>query len=132
MLYLMLPVIVWSPQEQYPDYINNHFPKCEVPDSKLTPSGWTNGQSNENMPRLLHCVSTKVILVSRIYHCERNNHRVLAHHPDIIRSFAARNLLCLVPFHLWHITGFTLPLLEYITELLRQCLRLTEFVCFMT
>ena len=43
------------------------------------------------------------------------DHRVLAHHPTIINRFTG-NLRCLLPFHLWHRTGFTIPLLEYVTD----------------
>ena len=115
----MLPVIIWSPLEQYLDLISKECPKCKLeksPDSQLVPAGWTNGQSSENQPRLLHCVNSNVILISRIYHCP-NNHRVLAHHPDIIRSFTTTNLQCVVPFHLWHVTGFTIPLVDHVTDM---------------
>ena len=117
--YLMLPVIIWSPLEQYSGYINNQCPKCELdnlPVTCLVPFGWTNGHSSENQPRLLHCVHVNVLLVSRVYRCD-NDHHVLAHHPSIIKLFTAGNLRCLLPFHLWHRTGFTIPLLEYITDL---------------
>ena len=113
----MLPVIIWSPLEQYSNLISNECPKCENCVSRLSPSAWTNGQSTaENQPRLLHCVNFNVLLVSRIYCCE-NNHRVLGHHPGIIKQFNGR-LRCVVPFHLWHQTGFTVPLLEYVAN---QC-----------
>ena len=78
MTFLMLPVIIWSP-------------KCEINKSKLIPYGWTDGQSTESQPRLLHCVNCNVILVSRIYCCE-NNHRVLAHHPGINQIFVDNDL----------------------------------------
>ena len=84
--------------------------------TRLVPSGWTNGHSSENQPRLIHCVHVNIILVSRVYRCE-NDHRVLAHHPSLIKLFTAGHLRCLLPFYLWHRTGFTIPLLEYITDL---------------
>ena len=114
----MLPVIIWSPLEQYSGCITNQCPKCELdnlPVSRLSPAGWTNGFSSDNQPRLIHCVQGNVILVSRVYRCGKD-HRVLAYHPGIIRQFAG-NLRCLLPFHLWHKTGFTIPLLEYVTDL---------------
>ena len=86
------------------------------PVSQLVPYGWTNGVLNENQPRLIHCVNFNVILVSRIYRCS-NDHRVLAHNPGIIKSFSSGHLRCLLPFHLWHRTGFTIPLLEYVTDM---------------
>lgn len=116
--FLMLPVIIWSPLEQYQEYINSECPKCEldtvVTKSKLVPCGWTNSESIQ--PRLIHCVNNNVILVSRIYCCE-NNHRVLGHHPGIIRKFVEHDLKCVVPFHLWHVTGCTIPLVQYISDM---------------
>ena len=116
----MLPVLIWSPLEQYSNLISNYCPKCEDnsidPVSRLVPYGWTNGVSNENQPRLIHCVHFNVILVSRIYRCN-NGHRVLAHNPGIIKSFTTGHIRCLLPFHLWHRTGFTVPLLEYVTDM---------------
>ena len=42
---------------------------------------------------------------------------MLAHNPGIIKSFSSGHLRCLLPFHLWHRTGFTIPLLEYVTDM---------------
>ena len=111
----MLPVIVWSPIEQYAAFISSECPKCRMDglSSQLIPTDWTDGQYSDYQPRLLHCVNSNVILVSLVYHCP-NKHCVLAHHPDIIHCFTRVNLHCLVPFHLWHITGFTLTLVDYV------------------
>ena len=108
----MIPIIIWAPLEQHHLSIPNQCPKCDNTLSRLIPIGWTNGQSNDNQPRLLYCVNFNVILVSRIYQCD-NGHHVLAHHPGIIELFNGR-LRCLVPFQI----GFTVPLVEYITN---QC-----------
>ncbi len=111
----MLPVIIWSPLEQYAGLISSECPKCTVDGVScvITPTGWTDGCSSENQPRLLHCVNSNAILVSRIYQSP-NQHRVLAHHPAIIHHFTTSKLQCLVPFHLWHITGFTDTFMEYV------------------
>ena len=115
MHYLMLPVVVWSPIEQYAGLITNDCPKCRVNgvSARLAPADWTDGYCSNNLPRLIHCVNSNVIIVSRIYYCP-HQHQVLGHHPDIIHRFTASNLQCLVPFHLWHVTGFTCILVDYI------------------
>ena len=111
----MLPVIVWSPIEQYAGLISNDCPKCRVDgvSAHLAPADWTDGYCSNNQPRLIHCVNSNVIIVSRIYYCP-HQHRVLGHHPDIIHRFTASNLQCLVPFRLWHVTRFTCILVDYI------------------
>ena len=98
----------------------NTCPKCEGNGvcSSLSAIGWTDG-SNSNEPRLIYCINSNVLLVSRIYKCPCE-HRVLAHHPDILSRFKVQNLGCVVPFHLWHISGFTKSLMEYIDNLSHQ------------
>ena len=115
MQYLMLHLIVWSLLEQYAGLISSECTKCKMDSvtSQLVPISWTDGQCSENQPRLLHCVHSNVILVSRIYHCP-NQHRVFGHHPDVINLFTRTSLQCLVPFRLWHVTGFTLTLVDYV------------------
>ena len=114
----MLPVIVWSPTEQYAGLISSECPKCGMDRvvSQLSPIDWTDGCCSEKQPRLLHCVNTNVILVSRIYQCP-NQHRVLGHHPDILHRFTMNNLQIFIPFRLWHRTGFTVLLIDYIDHM---------------
>ena len=68
MHFLLLPAILWSPLEQYSDVITRECPKCkdEGVNSVLYATGWTDGSSTEQ-PRLIHCVNSNVILISRIY-----------------------------------------------------------------
>ena len=78
MKFLMLPVILWSPLEQYADVVGKMCPKCIDMGlySELLTAGWTDGSHSDNgQPRLLHCVNTNVLLISRIYAC----HHVLQH-----------------------------------------------------
>ena len=107
----MLPVIVWTPLEQYSAFTMRQCPKCKLNGDMQFRAGWTDGCSTDQ-PRLLHCVNSNVILVSRIYSCS-NNHRVLGHNPDLIRQIPTS----LVPFHLWHVAGFTETLINYIDNL---------------
>ena len=110
-------MLLWSPFEQYPHFVRNICPKCEGNGvcSSLSAIGWTDG-SNSNEPRLIHCINSNVLLVSRIYKCPCG-HQVLAHYPDILSQFKRQNLGSVVPFHLWHISGFTKSLMEYIDNL---------------
>ena len=107
---LMLPIVVWSPLEQYSGAVDGSCPKCRSngQHSQLTAAGWTDGSSTDQ-PRLLYCVNTNVVLVSRIYRCT-NDHRVLGHNADIIQQLPIQ----LVPFHLWHVAGFTSTLIDHI------------------
>ena len=111
----MLPVIIWSPLEQHGARVSNECPNCKQDGicTQLRPVGWTDGQSDNTRPRLLYCVNSNVLLISRVYCCECD-HRILAHHPDILHQFSRSQLSCLVPFHLWHIAGFTTFFMDYV------------------
>lgn len=130
----MLPVIIWSPLEEYSSSLDIQCPKCELdklPVTGLSPTGWTNGLSTENQPRLIHCVHVNVLLVSRVYTCG-NDHHVLAHHPSIIKHFTLGKFRCLLLFHLWHRTGFTIPLLQFITNLVDSGVSLRQIESTLT
>ena len=78
----MLPVIIWSPLQQYGDVVKGKCPKCLVTgtNNELMPTGWTDSSNSDHVhPRLLHCVNTNVLLISRIYTCS-SQHLVLGHH----------------------------------------------------
>ena len=70
---------------------------------------------NDKLPQLIHCIHSNVLLVSRIYRCDQN-HNVFGHFPDIIKMFPTGCRL--VPFHLWHRSGITVALLDYITDMI--------------
>ena len=113
--HLILPVVIWSPLQQFSSCIKISVPNVNLisfPWLNFFPADWANGISSENRPRLINCVRVNVILVSRVYCCDK--HRVFAHHPTIINHFAG-NFRCL-PFHLRHRTGFTI-LLEHVTDM---------------
>ena len=123
----MLPVILWSPIETFAGIISNDCPKCQMNGMKstLVHIGWTNGKSADHKPRLLHCVQSNVILVSRVYSCS-SHHTVYGHHPSIIERFKHAKLISMVPFHLWHITGFTSLLIEEIDHMIHTGMSLNE------
>ena len=102
-------MLIWSPLEQYSGLIDN-LNRCRTCDKTLSPDGWTSGCNGH---RLLHSVNTNAILV---YVCT-NQHRVLGHNPDIINAFTRGGLHSLVPFILWHKTGFTTALANFIVNM---------------
>lgn len=111
----MLPVLIWSPLEQYPALIDN-LNRCSQCNSILSPDGWTSGCSGQTNPRLLYSINTNAILISRVYICQKQ-HRFLGHCPDIINAFTRQGLISLVPFILWHKTGFTAILADFIVNM---------------
>ena len=105
-LFLMPPVILWSPVEEF-SFLSNPIrcPKCEN-GSLLKPSRWQNGlQGDHSEPRKIHGVDGPVLLVGRVYKCE---------HPGVLRQIPAQSL---IPFRLWHKTGFTVQLMSTIMSL---------------
>jgi len=116
LLYLMPPVLMWSPIEQYSDLFPNGVkcPKCGNDDGTLSSTGWKDGsQGTSSEPRVIHDVNGIMLLVGRVYWCI-NNHTVAAHTPGIIKQFPIPSL---IPFRLWHRTGFTVKLVECISSL---------------
>ena len=117
--FLLPTVVVWSPLEQFSAAVLPRFcPKCE-PDCNvpLIASGWTDGHSSHCCPRLLFGSVYNSLLVSRLCRCS-NQHFVYGHHPDILRRLKEKRLQCFLPFRLWHISGFTQPLMDYIEQLI--------------
>ena len=112
--FLLPAVVVCSPLEQFSAAVLPRFcPKC-APDFNVTliASDWTDGHSSHCCPRLFFGSVCNSLLVSRIYRCS-NQHFVYGHHPDILRRLKEKSLQCLIPFRLWHISGFTQPLMDY-------------------
>lgn len=68
-----------------------------------------NGIGGErSQPRKIHGRDGVVILVGRVYKCEKAGHEVVAYHPDILRQIGTPSL---IPFRLWSRTGFTCDLM---------------------
>ena len=126
-LFLIPAAIVWSPLEQYPQYLSSFCPKCAVDEmsSTLVAVDWTDGHSKDCCPRLLHDISTSVLLISRVYKCS-NGHTVYGHHPDLLKRLQQSNLQCLISFKLWHKTGFTQALIESVQQSLLAGLSLQQ------
>ena len=112
MAFLVLPMFLWSPLEQYSEFISRTCPLCDEK-SDLAAIGWTDGRSQDNTPRLIHDVNANVLLISRIYSCSRG-HKMYGHHPSVLDKFTTQALCCLIPFVLWYNTGCTITLCNYI------------------
>ena len=117
----MLPAIIWSPLEQHGARVSNDCPKCQEDGvcTQLFPVGWMDGSSDDCQPRLLYCVNSNALLLSRIYHCPYQ-HKVLAHHPEILHRLTRSSVSCLIPFQLWHIAGFPSALVDYVDSALQM------------
>ena len=123
MVHLVLPVIIWSPIEQFAN-VAFTCPKCSLTtepgsscqnlgNQKLSPIAWTNGCSSKYLPRLLHDVNSNVLLLSRVYQCSFG-HDVYAHHPGLVKQC---EIFTDVPFYLWHSIGFTQCFIDFVNHL---------------
>lgn len=111
--FLMPPCILWSPVEQYPsDYV---CPKCNSTDlpAPLRAIRWQDGRNPQSAPRKIHGINGPILLVGRVYKCPKG-HEVLGYHPGLMNQVPVQEI---VPFALWHRTGFTCDLLELVYSL---------------
>lgn len=114
-MYLMPPVIIWSPLEQFLMLKGKVMcPKCSHPDSLLHASVWRDGtKGRRSEPRKIYGEDGVTLLVGRVYTCTKG-HEVVGYHPGIIKQIAT----CFISFNLWHVTGFTKQITRTIFSLL--------------
>lgn len=114
-MYLMPPVIIWSPLEQFLMLKGKVMcPKCSHPDSLLHASVWRDGtKGRRSEPRKMYGEDGVTLLVGRVYTCTKG-HEVVGYHPGIIKQIAT----CFISFNLWHVTGFTKQITRTIFSLL--------------
>ncbi len=111
MILLMPPVILWSPTEQFPHLFTRNVlvcPDCEKEGktSHLTAVRWKDGAKGQRTePRKIHGRDGIVFLVARVYRCV-NSHEILATDPRVYQKQLPLSST-LLPFSLWHITGYT-------------------------
>ena len=98
---LFLPgIIIWDPLLQY---FHGSLP-CPHCGQILKPRCWKDGKDwKHNSPRRLADIEHYVLLVSRVYAC-RNDHRIISHDPQILKTFEQAEL---IPFLLLHKYGIT-------------------------
>ena len=87
---------------------------------------WKCGQTNALQPRVLHCLSHTVLLVSVVYTCE-NGHEIPSTDPRILQMLKVEEH---VPFILLHRTGFTRDFVHTILLLYIQGMPLKSIETF--
>ena len=118
-MYLFPPVILWSPLEQFRDSLRVvvKCPKCTVlghNNITLSATGWRNGgHGARSEPRKIYGSDGVCLLVGRVYRCSMG-HEVVGYHPGILEQIPT----CFIPFKLWHITGFTMELIDFTVALI--------------
>ena len=105
-------VILWNPATTHTGFT---LPTCHVCASAIYLSRWTDGSSSSFEPRVLHGISSTVLLISAVYSCE-HSHRLLAHDEIILKLIKGSS----VPFVLLHRTGFTSAFADTCTAFVRQ------------
>lgn len=109
--FLMPTFILWAPLEQYPT--NYCCPKCKEIGVGLKPVRWQCSSNPQAAPRKIHGVDGPIILVGRVYKCTKGD-EVLAYHPGLLAQVPVQEV---IPFALWHRTGFSSNLLELVHSL---------------
>lgn len=118
-LYLLPPIILWSPVEQFQGTarIKLFCPKCiQLGEATITLSanGWRDAMHGERSePRKVYGSDGITLLVGRVYKCS-HGHEVVGYHPGLLEQIPA----CFIPFRLWHITGFTTEFIELLVGLM--------------
>ena len=118
----MPPLLIWSPLEQYPGSIHIVCPKCK---KDLNAIDWCDGHTARHCPRLIHDINSCCLLVSRIYKC-KDGHEILGHHSEVLSQFHVAACSSLIPFRLYHKTGFTVAFISYVTSTLNLGVTLHE------
>ena len=124
LIFLMPPIILWSPLEQFPKFkAKMACPKC-LPSHKslLHASGWRDGmKGRRSEPRKIYGEYGVTLLVGRVYTCTKG-HEIAGYHPSIVGNIPD----WFVPFSLWHITGFTKQAVQLINSLMTSGLSIHE------
>ena len=108
-------VILWDPCTTHSQFLTSEVMKCTVCGVSMSLIYWLDGTSSKQ-PRLLHSFDRIVLLVSAVYGCV-NKHTVLAHDEAILKYFPIQSL---VPFVLFHRTGFTRDLVDTCMAFIRK------------
>ena len=123
----MLPLVIWAPLESYPITVSYTCPKCNGHGgTTLKGIDWCDGHSVHRKPRLIHDVNSCCLLISRVSYKCQNGHEILGHHPDILSRFNAAGCRSVIPFRLYHQTGFAKDLISYVATLIKSGISLQQ------
>ena len=115
-------LILWNPFVSFSQVLRLQNKKCATCGMAMHESAWTDGSTSDTQPRSIHGFDRKYFLVSAIYVCD-TNHRTLAHDPSILAMFPTQHL---IPFVLFHRTGFTQELASLCTTLVSRGMTMLE------
>ena len=123
-LFLMPPVMIWSPLEQFHSQLVNGLlcPTCEDA-QPLQPHGWRDGSKERLEPRKIHGIAGTILLVGRIYKCTKG-HESVGYNPKILEQIPLLNMV--VPFCLWHKTGFSRQFMDMIVGMVSSGISISE------
>ena len=123
-LFLMPPVMIWSPLEQFHSQLVSGFlcPTCEDA-QPLQPHGWRDGSKERLEPRKIHGMGGTILLVGRIYKCSKG-HEIVGYNPKILEQIPLQHMA--VPFCLWHRTGFSRQFMDVIVGMVSSGISISE------
>lgn len=120
----MPPVMIWSPLEQFHSQLVNGLlcPTCEDA-QPLQPHGWRDGSKERLEPCKIHGIAGTILLVGRIYKCTKG-HESVGYNPKILEQIPLPNMV--VPFCLWHKTGFSRQFMDVIVGMVSSGISISE------
>lgn len=122
-------IMLWNPLIQFSAYSAIECPICR---GQLKVWRWKDGSSARETPRSLICLQKKVYLVSCVYLCEQNQHEIVGHDPAIITTLQNTFPFLHIPFILFHKSGVTRELYDFISSSIQSGLSLIDIESIIT
>ena len=117
-------LILWNPLRQYNAYcITLQCPNCQ---GQLKKWRWKDGSSVRDNPRKLVCLQNDVYLVSCVYLCDQLHHEIISHDPALLSSLRTRFPVIRIPFVLFHKSGVTRELYDFVSSSIQTGLQLMD------
>ena len=104
-------------------------PRCLMigESNSLYATRWKDGKASHDEPLRIYCIQREVFLVSRIYRC-RKGHQTLAHDPWTLKMISSYTQ---VPFALFHKSGVTRDLYQYVYTHVQAGVKLSDIEYFL-
>ena len=106
-------LILWNPLNQYHAHA---ILQCPIRQGRLRKWRWKDGSCARDNPRKLVGLQKNVFLVSCVYLCEKFQHEIIGHDPALLTSLRTRFPFLRIPFVLFHKSGVTRELYEFISS----------------
>ena len=118
---ILPPVIFWNPIQELPSVFSNEV-SCNRENYKASLKFhlWRYGQSDRTKSRLIHGLTCDIVLVSCTYRCSYG-HEVFSTDPIILDAIREKDV---IPFILFHKSGFTRELVRLIISMFGQGMNL--------